>query len=442
MAAGGIRDHLGGGFHRYSVDRTWLVPHFEKMLYDQALLAGLYVEASLFFEDREYAEVAEEILEYVAREMTSADGGFFSAQDADSQGEEGKFFVWTRDEILAVLGGERGSWFCDAYGVTADGNFEGRNILHRAAGKRSASGGESELAAARAVLLERRSARVPPETDRKIVADWNGLMISAMATAAAVLQRDDLMRVAERAAGFVRESMMNGGRLRHVQAGGEARVPAFLDDYAFFGRACLDLFAVSPRKEHFQTAVACADRLLAEFLDPDGGGFFFTGIQSEKLVARTCDLHDGAVPAGNSVAADLLLRLWTLTGDDRYRQAGESVMERFLGEAVARPYSAAWLLCVAARSHRGLRTVVIAGEDHARSGLELAARHVFDRRTTVIAPAVEEAEWFPSVLRAKSAPIGGAVAYLCEGTTCSLPMSSQRELRIALRGDSRAGGER
>ncbi len=433
MAGGGIRDHLGGGFHRYSVDRIWLVPHFEKMLYDQALLAALFVEAFRFFDDRDYAAVALEIFDYIAREMTSPDGGFFSAQDADSEGEEGRFFVWTKSEIVDVLGAERARIFCEQYGVTDEGNFEGRSILHRAARAASSRVDERELTAARAQLLARRSSRIAPGTDRKIVTDWNGLMISAMATGASILARDDVLAAAVRAARFIREAMIDARGLQHIHAGGAARVPAFLDDYAFFGRACLDLFAADPAGAHLETAIFCADRLLAEFCDQDAGGFFFTASTGEKLVARTCDLHDGAVPSGNSVAAELLLRLWTLTGEERYRAAGEAVLERFLPEAAARPYGAAWIVTVAARYRRGLKTVVVVGEESARRRLAQAARLVFDPGSTVIAlDDADDASPAPA-LRGKKPPPEGAAAYICEGTTCTMPIVEERELRRALR---------
>jgi len=441
MAAGGIRDHLGGGFHRYSVDRVWLVPHFEKMLYDQALLAGLYLEASRCFRDEAYATVAAEILDYVVREMTSADGGFFSAQDADSEGEEGKFFVWTAAEIRDVLGLERAARFCEAYRVGEAGNFEGQSILHRSPldGDLSRTVGiedaqlEAELAADRSLLLRHRGRRVAPATDRKIVVDWNGLMISAMARGGQLLERGDLVDVAARAVTFIRSSLMDSSGLKHVHAGEVSRVPAFLDDYACFGRACLDLFAVSPRKEFLATAMECADRLLEDFLDTKAGGFYFTGARSETLVARTCDLHDGAVPAGNSVAAELLLRLWSLTGEERYRGAGQRVLDRFLGDSLRNPYGGSHLIAVAERARRGWRTVVVVGEREARDRLSAAAVAIFDPGCTVVAVDELEADWWPAAVRGKKAPPQGAWAYVCEGSTCSLPLATPEQVRDSLR---------
>jgi uncharacterized protein YyaL (SSP411 family) len=438
MAAGGIHDQLGGGFHRYSVDRVWLVPHFEKMLYDQALLARLYVDASRRFGSGRYARVASRIFDYVLREMTDDGGGFFSAQDADSEGEEGRFFVWTEDEITSVLGPERSARFCRAHGVRAGGNFEGRSILHRPLGQPGEQDDfgdqqEAELDADRERLLRARQARVAPATDRKIVADWSSLMLGAMAAASTVLRRPDLLLAATRAAAFIRDRMWPADGLRHVHAGGDAKVPAFLDDYAMFGRACLDLYEAAPDAVHLDAALRCADRLLADFHDDANGGFFFTAAGGETLVARTNDLHDGAVPSGNSVAAELLLRLWSLTGEERYRAAGDRVLERFLGVAERQPYGASQLLVVTARSERGLRVIAVAGEPSVRAALSQAARDVYDPATTVIEIDSAQENALPPALRGKAAPAGEARAYVCQGTTCSLPIGDPQALRDALR---------
>jgi len=440
MAAGGVRDHLGGGFHRYSVDRVWLVPHFEKMLYDQALLADLYANAATSFDETRYAGVAEEILDYVVREMTSPEGGFHSAQDADSEGEEGKFFVWSRAEIVEQLGADAAAQFCKAYDVTDKGNFEGRNILHLASpaagparSDRPATECEGALAESRALLLQLRSRRIAPATDCKIVTDWNGLTISAMARVGQITGRRDFVEAGARAAGFVRSELMVDGELRHVHSGGTARVPAFLDDYAFFGRASLDLFGVLPRADFLESARFCAERLLEDFADRAGGGFYFTGERGESLVARTCDLHDGAVPAGNSVAAELFLRLWSLTGDDRYRRAGQDVLDRFLADGLRNPYGASHLLAVAERSRRGWKTVVVVGERCARESLAAAARAVYDPACTVVPIESSQEDWYPEALRGKKQPAEGAWAYVCEGSTCSMPLATAIELETALR---------
>ncbi|MFN2377433.1 MAG: thioredoxin domain-containing protein [Candidatus Binatia bacterium] len=434
MAAGGIRDHLGGGFHRYSVDRSWLVPHFEKMLYDQALLASLYTDASRIFGEAGYASVAAEILDYVCREMTSPEGGFYSAQDADSEGEEGKFFVWSKAEVSEVLGPERAAMFCDAYGLTDEGNFEGHNIVHRVATEAPAAGPaeDVELAVSKQLLLERRRQRVAPGTDRKVVADWNGLMISAMARGGRLLGREDLVEAAVRAARFVLSDLGEDGALAHVRGGGGRRVPGFLDDYAFLGRACLDLFEARPAADFLATALSLADRLLDEFSDPEGGGFYFTGSCAEALVARTCDLHDGAVPGGNSVAAEVLFRLWALTGEEKYRVSAQGVVDRFLTDALRVPYGSAHLLTVVRRELHGPRTVVILGDAGERRNLEAAALASRGPASVVIAIDDEGRDDLPPTMRGKKAPDEGALAWVCEGSTCSLPVATTEELRVLL----------
>ncbi len=442
MAAGGIRDHLGGGFHRYSVDGVWLVPHFEKMLYDQALLAKLYLNAARYFDEPVYAEVAAEIFEYVLREMTSGEGGFHATQDADSEGEEGKFFVWSKAEIENVLGGDRARLFCRAYDVSEAGNFEGHNILQRILprGELGKGGAEAELAECRAMLFRHRVGRVAPGRDDKVVADWNGLMISALALGGRVLDQPHWILAAERAADFVRGAMMNADGLRHVYAGGVAKVPAFLDDYAFFGRGCLDLFEASGRESDLGAALFCAGRLLDEFRHESGQGFCFTSATGEHLIARTRDLFDGAVPAGNSVAAELLLRLWALTGEEEYLEAGEGVLGRFVGEALANPYGGSHLLAIAERHRRGWRTVVLVGEPDRCERLAAVARKTYDPGRMVFRVADPSAEWLPSALRGKMDRPGQALAYVCVGSTCSVPLAGEEELEKFLNGPDATGG--
>lgn len=441
MAAGGIRDHLGGGFHRYSVDRVWLVPHFEKMLYDQALLAKLYLDAARHFDEPEHAAVAAEIFEYVLREMTSPEGGFHATQDADSEGEEGKFFVWSKAEIEQVLGAERARLFCRAYDVTETGNFEGHNILQRILPRGEMTDAvEAELADCRASLFRHRSGRVAPGRDDKVVADWNGLMISALALGGQVLDRPQWVSAAGRAADFVRRAMMNADGLLHVYAGGVAKVPAFLDDYAFFGRGCLDLFEAGGRESDLGTALLCATRLLDEFRHESGQGFCFTSATGEPLIARTRDLFDGAVPAGNSVAAELLLRLWALTGEEKYLEAGEGVLGRFVGEASANPYGGSHLLAIAERHRRGWRTVVVVGEPDRSDPLVAVARKAYDPGRMVFRVADPSAEWLPSALRGKMVRPGQALAYVCAGSTCSVPLAGEEDLENFLNGPDATGG--
>jgi len=438
MASGGIYDHIGGGFHRYSVDRRWRVPHFEKMLYDQALLAKLYLDAWCVFREPGYAGVVAGILDYVLREMTDPAGGYYATQDADSDGKEGKFFVWTREEIAEVLGADTAELFCEVYGVTSGGNFEGLSVLCRAISpdelrERLGSGAvaaEEILARSRVRLYERREQRARPGRDEKIVTDWNGLMISAMAIAGRLFARPDYLESAARAADFVRAQLFKGSRARHIFADGSGRVEGFLDDYAFFGRGCLDLFEAGGRREDFETAESCARELLRGFEDKVRGGFFFTSSSGEPLVARTRDLIDGAVPSGNSVAAELLLRTWVLTGKDEYRRAGERVLCTFGGEAVDNPYGGSHLLSVVVRSRRGWATVVIVGDGPRDCAIERAATAAYHPEVGVYYVCAQDGSqsWLPSALAGKSSVDGKPTAYLCRGATCGTPILEPSEL--------------
>ena len=346
MAAGGIYDHLGGGFHRYSVDAEWLVPHFEKMLYDNAMLARCYLEAWLETERRDYLRVVRETLDYVLRDMTDPQGGFYSAEDADSEGEEGKFYVWTPHEILAVLGPERGDAFCRVYDVSATGNFEGSNILNlskpiavcaRILG-RDAATLEEDLAADRSRLLEVRAGRVRPGRDDKVLVSWNGLMIDALARAGEVLDEPRYRTAAAAAADFLLTHLRDAeGRLLHcwrtrsTGCPGQARHLGFLDDHASLCNALVTLSETQSDRRWFDEATRLADAILARFADTEAGGFFYTSIDHEPLIARKKDLWDTPVPSSTGLAATALLRLARHTGRDDYRQAAEETLRVSVG---------------------------------------------------------------------------------------------------------------
>jgi uncharacterized protein YyaL (SSP411 family) len=323
MAAGGIYDHLGGGFHRYSVDARWLVPHFEKMLYDNALLAGCYLEAHVATGNADYARVTRETLDYVIREMQHPDGGYYSTQDADSEGVEGKFFVWTPAEVREVLGMEAAETFCRVYDVTDSGNFERTNILNlpkpiAACAKilnRDEADLRAELAASRQKLFDVRERRVHPGLDDKVLVSWNGLMIDSMATAAGVLDEPRYLASATAAAEFMFAQMCRGdGRLLHTWRSGVAKLDAYLDDYASLINALVSLYEAGFDERWIDRGVALAEILLQQFHDADLGGFFFTAADHEQLITRQKDLTDNAVPSGSALAATGLLRLGKLTG--------------------------------------------------------------------------------------------------------------------------------
>src|SRR3954452_6690852 len=344
MAAGGIYDHLGGGFARYSVDARWLVPHFEKMLYDNALLAGAYLDAYLVTGDANYARVLRETLNYVIRDMTHPGGGFYSTEDADSEGHEGLFYTWTPDEIEAVLGDERGATFGRVYDVSDVGNFEGRNILNfpktleqcASILRREPRDLAAELAESRAKLFAVREKRVRPGRDDKVIVAWNGLMIDSMARAGAALNEPEYVITADEVASFILSRLRrDDGRLLHSWRNNQAKLDAYLDDYAALANGLVSVYEGNFKERWIDEAVALMDVVLEKFADADGGGFFYTAADHEQLITRTKELTDSSIPSGNSLAATVLLRLGRLLGRGDYLDAaertlaaGHSIMER------------------------------------------------------------------------------------------------------------------
>ena len=354
MAAGGIHDHVGGGFHRYATDPIWLLPHFEKMLYDNAQLARAYVNAYELTGKERYKRVAMDTYDWVLREMTDAGGGFYSALDADSDGEEGLFYVWTRKEIIEVLGEKAGDEFCKAYGFAEGGNFfdqangkkPGTNIPHF---PEASKADDKRFASAREKLLKRRVKRVWPYKDDKVLTSWNGLMIEALAYGGRALKDPRLTAAAEKAAGFILRDMRKDGRLLRTWRGGGSKLNAYLDDYAFMGVAFLELHQTTGDKKWLTEAASLADVMLKNYSDPDGGGFFFTSSDHEELLTRTKDPFDRAVPAGNAVAVRLLVELGHLTGQAKYRVAAEKSLKAFLPFMQRSPNGMSTLLYAAGR---------------------------------------------------------------------------------------------
>ncbi|MFW5692872.1 MAG: thioredoxin domain-containing protein [Thermoguttaceae bacterium] len=335
MADGGIYDHLGGGFHRYSVDRRWLVPHFEKMLYDNAQLVPCYLEAWQATGQKAFAQVARETLDYVLRDMTHAEGAFFSSEDADSEGREGTFYLWTPAEVAKVLGADRAATFCRVYDVTESGNFEGKSILNRPrpleehAGEldRPADELAAELAESRATLLASRAKRVRPGRDDKVLLAWNAMTVDALARAGAALDEPRYVEAAVRAAEFLLGRLRDDrGRLLHCWRNGEARHPAFLDDLTLLAGALASLYETTGARRWLDTATVVADDLLVRFADPAAPGFFYTPHDHEPLVARKKEFLDGSTPSGNGLAASVLLRLDRLRGRTDYTDAAVSAL--------------------------------------------------------------------------------------------------------------------
>ena len=340
MASGAIYDHLAGGFARYSVDERWLVPHFEKMLYDNGLLTGAYLDGYLATGNPGYATIVRETLDYILSYMTDSTGGFHSTEDADSEGEEGKFYVWMPGEIKEILGDDRGERFCYVYDVTSSGNFEGNNLLNlpksieQCAALRDwdAEQLRSELVEDRRKLLEVRDRRIRPAKDDKILASWNALMIDAMARAGAILGDERYVAAASSAADFILAEMRRtDGRLLHSWRHGSAKFDAYLDDYGYLINALVSLYEATFDEHRIDQAIKLTDVLTQHFADRARGGFFFTADDHEQLIARNKDIHDSSVPSGNSMAATALLRLAKLTGRSDLFEAARSTLESAVG---------------------------------------------------------------------------------------------------------------
>jgi hypothetical protein len=426
MLAGGIYDQLGGGFARYSVDAIWLVPHFEKMLYDNALLATAYLHAWQVLGHERYRRVCEETLDWMLREMRGPEGGFHSALDADSEGEEGRFYVWHPEEIEAVLG-ENAAPVIEHYGVSARGNFEGANVLHLAAG---ADAPEPDgLAEAKHALLRARAERVWPGRDDKRLTAWNALAISALAEAGAVLGRSDYLDAARECARFLLADLSDGqGRLLRTYKDGEARLNAYLEDHAFMLEALLTLYEASFEAEWYERAGALAETMIERFGDPERGGFFSTSDDHEELIARRKDLDDHPIPSGNSAAALGLLRLAAQSGERRYEEQALGTLRLFARIAVQHPQGFAHLL-------RALDFHLAATKELALVGAELGelAGVVRSRLRphTVLAGGPEGTEQ-PALMRGRTTIDGRPAAYVCEHFACGLPVSEPAELKKAL----------
>jgi uncharacterized protein YyaL (SSP411 family) len=430
MAGGGIHDQVGGGFARYSVDATWTVPHFEKMLYDNALLARAYLHGYQVSGDELLRRTAEETLEWALREMRAPDGGFSSALDADSEGVEGKFYVWTVDELREVLGADAPvaiAWF----GATAQGNFAevpGANVLE----SRGPEPDAETRARIRARLLEARERRVRPGLDDKRLAAWNALMISALADAGAVLDRPDLLDAARATAAFVLERMRDDhGRLLRTFNAGEARLGAYLEDHAFLLEALLTLHEATFEERWFVEARALADTLVERFADPERGGFFSTADDHEVLVARRKDLEDSPIPSGGSAAAFGLLRLAALTGEHEYERHAEGQL-RLLHELARSHPGAFGHLLQALDFHLGpTRELALAGDARGIGELAAVVREALRPHLVVTAGPGEDEGAVP-LMRGRVAVGGRAAAYLCEGFACRRPVTDPGELRTLL----------
>jgi uncharacterized protein len=440
MLAGGIYDQLGGGFARYSVDAAWRVPHFEKMLYDNALLARVYLHGWQRLGHERYRRICEETLDWALGEMRGAEGGFYSALDADSEGEEGRFYVWAPEEIRAVLGdssqnepnhinvsSQQIEKLMHFYGVSEGGNFEGRNILHLAGGANSEP--PPDLGEMRRALYEARAKRVWPGLDDKRLTAWNALMIAALAEAGAVLGREDYLAAARACADFVwKELHDRDGVLLRTYKDGRAHLKAYLEDHAFLLEALLTLYETSFEAIWFERARELADTLLARFADGERGGFFSTADDHESLIARRKEIGDHPIPSGNSAAAFGLLRLSALTGERTYESAAEGVFCLFSDSAGKHPEAFAHLLRAIDFQLSPTKEVALVGEDLGE--LATVVRSDF-RPHLVLAGGPADSET-PPLLRDRGEVDGQPAAYVCEHFTCRSPVTDPEALQQAL----------
>jgi uncharacterized protein YyaL (SSP411 family) len=426
MLAGGIYDQLGGGFARYSVDAAWLVPHFEKMLYDNALLARAYLHGWQQLGNERYRRVCEETLDWALREMRGPEGGFYSALDADSEGEEGRFYVWTPDQIRTVLG-DRAEPVLNYYGASESGNFEGRNILFLAGGAAAAE--PDGLAEARQALYDARAKRVWPGLDDKRLTAWNGLMIAALAEAGAVLERDDYLGAARACADFVWSELRDGdGNLLRTYKDGSARLNAYLEDHAFLLEALLTLYEASFETVWFERARELAGTLLARFADAERGGFFSTADNHESLIARRKEIGDHPIPSGNSAAAFGLLRLAALTGERSYEVAAEGVFRLFAGPAGQHPEAFGHLLRAIDFHLSPTKEVALVGDDLA----ELATTIRTKFRPHLVLAGGPEGSDTPELLAQRPTVDGLPAAYVCENFACKQPATDADALAALL----------
>ena len=454
MATGGIYDQIGGGFHRYSTDPYWLVPHFEKMLYDNALLSRLYIHAYQATSNPLYKRIAVETLDYVLREMTDTLGGFYSTQDADSEGEEGKFFVWTGEEIEAILGPEDGVLVAGYFGVTEAGNFEGKNILNVPEADEDvateADISVEELGAvvsrARPILLEAREQRVHPARDEKILSAWNGLMMRSFAEAASVLRREDYREAAIANASFLLGELRRDGRLLRTYKDGRASLKGYLEDYAFVADGLLTLYEDTFDPRWLQEARSLADSMIDLFWDEGQNAFYDTGKDHEDLIVRPRDLFDNATPCGNSVAVDVLLHLSILTGDSDYARRGSAALRSMQQYMAGAPLGMGHWLCTLDFYLSTPKEIAVVGprtDPDTQTLLALVyGRYLPNKVVAGSEPdALEQSSQTIPLLQAPArrrqdrGMVGGRpTVYVCQNYVCQLPVTESEALASQLEG--------
>ena len=443
MAQGGIYDHLGGGFHRYSVDEKWLVPHFEKMLYDNAQLVRIYAQAYCVTREPLFKQVVDETMTHLMREMLHTEGGFYSTQDADSEGEEGKFFVWTEEEISQILGEDASEIFCRIYDVSEEGNFEEKNILHPILTLEQASKFfrrdlkeiESLVSNAKGKLFQEREKRPKPFRDEKILTSWNGLMLSGIAEAIKISRRPAYLEAADRTVDFIFTKMFRDGRLLHTYKSGTAKILGYLDDYAFLEAGLLDLFEATVNRAHLDRALELAEIMLHEFWDEAGGGFFYTGRSHEQLIAQSKPIFDGSIPSGNAVATQVLLRLYHYTGKEDYLKRAERILRAYYNAMENQPFGFAHMLAALDFYLQKPKEVVLVGDKKDPETAELLTdiqSLYLPNMTLQLASPDDSLEKISSLLAGKKQFDGKPTVYVCHNFTCSRPVVEWDELKLLL----------
>lgn len=438
MARGGIYDHLGGGFSRYSVDEFWLVPHFEKMLYDNAILARAYLDAWRFTKKKRYKEICEEILDYLLREMQHSEGGFYSAEDADTNGHEGLFYTWTQEEIEEVLEKEDAQLFCRCYGVTPKGNFEGRSILHLTVPYEELNESlQLKLAKSRALLLEKRNTRPRPFKDDKILASWNGLAIDVFIRAAFAFQNKTYEKAALAAAEFIHKNLWKDGRLFHRYRDRESRFSGNLDDYAYMIKGFLSLFEEGCGGKWFRLAEEMTSILETEFKAPKGA--FYQIDTSSKLLFRKCEYYDGAEPSGNSVHAENLLRFYQITQNEDYLNQAEDILRAAANHMEIYPPGACYHLLVLQRYLDVKASTIIIGCNeectHAKEIQKFFAEN-FNPHAVIVwkKNQDENLEGMLANHADKIAIDGKTAVYICTQEKCEAPLTEKEEIIQAIQG--------
>jgi uncharacterized protein YyaL (SSP411 family) len=448
MRRGGIWDHVGNGFHRYSTDSEWLVPHFEKMLYDEALLAIAYTEAYQVTGEEIFKHTAKEILEYICRDLQAAEGGFYSAEDADSEGEEGKFYLWNINEIRELLIGDV-EFFCDVFNIKEKGNYfdevlgkmTGNNILHRTKSIAqisldygiSTEDAEIRINKSLGKLFDRRKSRIRPQLDNKILTDWNGLVVTALTKAASAFGEENYAETANRTIDFIKSNMINNDfTLLHRYAEDEAGIDGMVDDYAYILLGLLEFYEYTKENEYLELSENIAKKFIELFADSDGG-FFFTSSQAEKLISRKKEIYDGAMPAGNSVMLDVLLKLYSYTHNSYYYDLSETMVKTFATAINNVPSAYTYLLCGLDRYFNGTIDLVFAGNDEVDDIISEIRRKFNPNVNILNLSNHNDRSNLPEYLQNIPNPDSGTICYVCSGTKCDEPISGKENIRQILK---------